>query len=326
MTTIRLLIFCLLVLASISRSEAAQNPVMLYWDELVQPGDFKKALDAFCGGPKHDWPAVFSMKYSSSLEEPVVAEQVKLRELSETLLRGLETYEAVMRTNALPNFVSQSDALLAMRRQLERNPSYANLVLIDSINRVLFVNLAERMTARDTLSPDLVRLAKHLADFHPDLEQLRTVAEKETRRTLVAQEKFTGTDRDRFRGLWDALEPNTNPMFPRNADAIGSHALLKGQEIPVLLNRLSLSDYYIRSSLPALIAYRQKAPAYSPTDDYQRIKNVMGQEAKVSPSLGVEIAGPKRAASAVNELLQDVRSGRVRSRLLFSSPTVESSK
>ena len=133
MTTMRLLIFCLLVLASISRSEAAQNPVMLYWDELVQPDDFKKALDAFCGGPKHDWPAVFSVKHSSSLEEPAVAEQRKLWELSETLLRGLETYEAMMRTNALPNFVVQSAALLAMRGQLDRNPSYANLVLIDGM-------------------------------------------------------------------------------------------------------------------------------------------------------------------------------------------------
>lgn len=321
MTTPRFLLFCLLLLASISQTEAVQNPVMQYWTQIVEAGDFKKSLDAFCAGPKHDWPAVFSATYSSTLEESARAEQGDLRKLSETLLRGLEAHETAMHTNDLTTFVRQSDALLAMRAQLQRNPSYANLVLVDSINRVLFVNLAERMTAAIPLAPDLIHLAECLAASRPDLEQLRIIAEKETGRTLVDKEKFTGSDAARFRLLWAAVEPDTNPMFPRNAAAIGSHALLQGQEIPVLLNRLALSDYYIQSSLPALIAYRKKAQSYSLADDYQRIKSVMGQDAKVSPSLGVEIAGPKRAASAVNELLQDVRSGRVRSRLLFSSPS-----
>ncbi len=326
MKTMHFLLLCLLLFPSISQAEAVQSPVMQYWTQIVEPGDFKKSLDAFCGGPKHDWPAIFSETYSSSLEEPVAREQARFRKLSDTLVCGLETYEAMMRTNALPAFVRQSGDLLTMRHQLERSLSYVNLVLIDSINRVLFVNLAERMIAPDTLSPDLVRLAEQLGHFHPDLEQIRVIAEKETRRSLVAREKFTGTDKERLRLLWYALEPDTTPMFPKNVLLMGTYTLLKTQDVPVLLNRLTMSDYYIRSALPALVAYRQKAEAYSSTNDHQQIKSIMGQDTKVSQSVGAEISGTKYAASVVNDLLHDAKVGRTRKLLLFSLPSVGSSK
>jgi len=125
---------------------------------------------------------------------------------------------------------------------------------------------------------------------------------------------------EQLKMLWSALEPDTPLMMLKNTLDLPTFQLMKKRDIPALLNRLVMSDLYIHTLLPALVQYRQKAEAYSPTATYQQIKAVVGSEAHAPESLGVVPFGVSRAASAVNYLLQDIQSGKTRKQLFFSLP------
>lgn len=319
-------LYILNIFLSLAHGEMESGNVDHYWSEVFREANFNNTLAVFRDGPAEAWPAVYSAKHADSLPESNRVQQLVFQQLSARLAHDIELFEQIIHEQDATEFTKSIDVLLSIRRHIGQNPSYINLILVDTMNRVAFVNLAERLVSSKSLSPDLVASIEELSGYHPDMRQMRYLVEMETRNMLAdAVEYDTVSDVDRLKALWAALEPDTTPAFPKNIHQIGTYQLLQIQDIPLLLNRLMMSDYYIRSALPDLVQYRQKAKGFSPDDTYQQIKAVLGEETKTADSLGAQFWGQHRAASTVNEVLQGVRSGKVRSQLYFSLPAKKGS-
>ena len=319
-------LYCLYLFLFIAQGEMALGNVDQYWSGVFKEADFHKTLAVFRDGPAEVWPAVHSIKYAESLPESNRVQQLVFQQLSERLVHDLELFEQSLHEQGVTEFTKSIEELLSLRRHIGHNPSYINLILVDTINRIAFVNLAERLVSSKSLSPELIAGIEKLREYHPDMQQMRFLAEMETRKKLAdANEYDTASDVERLKTLWTTLEPDTTPAFPKNILEIGTYQLLQNQDIPLLLNRLMMSDFYICSALPDLVRYRQNVKDFSPDDTYQQIKTVLGEETKTAESLGAQFWGQHRAASTVNEVLQGVRSGKVRSQLYFSLPAKKGS-
>ena len=316
--------FCLLSAACLAQSETSQDKVELYWSETINNSDFNKTLAVIREGPKEVWPAVFSAKYSASLPASNRVQQAVLMKLADRVAHDIELYEKDLQEQDAGAFTKSVHDLLSLRRVLGQSPSYVNLILVDTIDRVIFVNLAERLASSESTSPELIALVESLQENRPDMRQFKLLAEMETRRKLTDDVKYeAASDVERLELLWTALEPDTTPAFPRNILQAGTYQLFKNQDIPLLLNRVMMSDYYIHSALPDLAAYRQNTKTFSPRDTYQQIKAVLGEDTKTPESLGSQYWGERRAAGVVSELLEKVQSGKVRSQLYFSLPAIQ---
>lgn len=314
-----ILLFSVFVLVvSTYAGEAEKQPVE-YWSEVLSANAFDDVLSVFQAGPKVEWPPVHSAKYANEENKTLMVQEAEFRKLGELLAHGLEDYERQLQDIPSEQFCERSGSLLAMRQHLLRHPSYFNLILVDSINRVLYVNLAERLAHGKNVPPCLLVLAENIGEFRPNLQHFRTLAEEELGKSILEGEGYSSaSDAERLKLLWSAIEPETMLIFPKNVLDIGTYQLIKKQDMPLLLNRVTFSDLYIHSLLPALILYRQEAKVYSPLDSYQQIKDVLGQDERVKESLGSRPFGVSRAASAVNYLLQDIQSGKTRKLLFFS--------
>jgi len=290
-----------------------------YWSGLLADNDFAAVLAVFRSVPKEEWPAVHSPDFASSAKELKPSQQADFRKLGEKLARGLEHYEQNLKEQPTAQFCDNSESLLSMRQHLAHNPSYFNLILVDAINRVIYVNLSEWLTRTEAPSPCLLTLVEQLGSFRPNLAQVLSMADAELNKPILDTVTYrSASDKERFKMLWPALSPDTPVMIPRNPLNLFTYQLLGTLDIPSLLNRLANSDLYIHSLLPALIQYRKAVESYSPTATYQEIEAALGEETRVPESLGATIWGITRTASAVSTLLQDVQSGKTRKQLLFS--------
>ena len=315
------LIFSVFVLALSAYAGEFEQQLAEYWSEVLATKDFKEVLSVFQVGPKVEWPPVHSVKYADEKDKNLVTQGVEFRKLGELLAQSLEDYERQLQDIPSEQFCERCESLLAMRQQFLRHPSYFNLILVDSINRVLYVNLAERLALADEIAPCLLPLLGRLGSFRPDLQQLLSMTNAEFNKSVLDESAYrSASSIEQLKMLWSALEPDTPLMMPKNTLNLPTFQLMKKRDIPALLSRLVMSDLYIHTLLPALVQYRQKAEAYSPTATCQQIKAVVGREARAPESLGVVPFGVSRAASAVNYLLQDIQSGKNRKQLLFSLP------
>lgn len=304
-----------LLATSVARAAAPAQDAAGYWHS-VAAGGFTNVLATFEREPIQPWPPVVSVAAAQSSAGP----QATFRDISEQLAQQMEAYERDLRNLSSADFAKNARRLLAMRDHLCREPSYVNLVLLDAINRVLYVNLVTRLAASDPVTPAIAKIVDDLALCRLDLQAFRVLVETELGRSVVDGAAFaTASDMERLKLLWSALEPDTQPMFPKDVQHIGTHELLKRQSLTLLLNRSIMSDFFIRSSLPAFSAYRQKAESYSSQDSYQQIKAVLGQDERVNQSVGSDLLGIRRAASVVSDVLQSLHSGRLQQQLLFTT-------
>ncbi|HOG51265.1 MAG TPA: hypothetical protein PKY10_11815, partial [Lentisphaeria bacterium] len=139
------LLFSVFMLAlSAYAGEFDQQPAE-YWSEVLAANDFKGVLSVFQIGPKVEWPPVHSAKYADEKDKTLVTQGVEFRKFGELLAHDLEDYERQLQGIPSEQFCERCESLLAMRQQFLCHPSYFNLILADSVNRVLYVNLAERL-------------------------------------------------------------------------------------------------------------------------------------------------------------------------------------
>lgn len=316
----RLALLCAIIFLGCSVQAAeTDSRVFDYWSNLLADNDFAALLAVFRSGPKEEWPAVHSPDFASSAKELRPSQQADFRKLGEKLARGLEHYERSLKEQPTAQFCDNSKSLLSMRQHLAHNPSYFNLILVDAINRVVYVNLSERLTRAEDPSPCLLTLVEQLGSFRPNLVQVLSMVNAELNKPIMDAVAYrSASDVEQLKMLWSTLEPGTPLMMPRDPLNLVTYQLMTKQDIPVLLNRLVVSDLYIHSLLPALIQYRKAVESYSPAATYQEIKAVLGRETQAPESLGVVPFGVTRAASAVSTLLQDVQSGKTRKQLFFS--------
>jgi hypothetical protein len=92
--------------------------------------------------------------------------------------------------------------------------------------------------------------------------------------------------------------------------------------LTALLSRLFITDYAIGASLPAVLSYRRKAADFSPTDSWEKIAAILGEDDLLPPAL---FDDELSATDSVYSFLSDIQD-EWRRRLFFSDspdPTEE---
>ncbi|MCD4654657.1 hypothetical protein K8T06_12090 [bacterium] len=305
---------------SANAAELPQQP-SIYWSKVLSEKDFDDVLSVFQSGPKIQWPLVHSVKYNKYENQTQQQEEAEFHRLGDSLVYRLEEYE--MKLQAVPSeeFCERSESLLSMRQHIAYHPSYYNLILVDSINRILYVNIAERLALAEQTTPCILTLVDQIGEYQLDLLQLRKMTGVELNKKIVDDSAYlSSSDANRLNLLWTSFgsEETINQLLPRNLEDMSTFQLIKKQNIPALISRLVRSDYFIHSILPIFIEYKEKAEKYDSTDNYQQIESVLGREHQTPESIGVVHFGLSRAASAVYYHLLDIQSGKLRKQLSFS--------
>jgi hypothetical protein len=285
------------------------------WESVLARNEFTNTLYALAH--ETSWPVVYSPQHAAKLDAAEEKTQQLFRDLSYRLVVGLQGYVPQMKEMSVPDFARSADLLLDARDRLSNKPSYINMVLIDSINRVLFYNLALRLSTQDVDLPKLSPIVERLRQYKPAMVIFLDVTSTEMGKPLLGELSVaTMRDVEIYRKLWPVLEGDAPLVFPKEMQNVGSLTLLNNRDAGLLLWRLALTDYQVNTVLPALVEYRQKVENYSIDDDYQKIKRTIGRELK-HQSLGAEVAGVTLAGEGVSELLYRVRCGKLQQQLLF---------
>lgn len=294
---------------------------LVYWSDVLAATNFADVVMIFQAGPMYEWPPIHSVEYYCEENRSAMAQSAAFRPLAELIAHRLEEFERTLPHIPPEDFYEFAEPLLSMRKEFMRHPSYINLILVDSINRILWVNLAEKLALSDEISPDLVDFSKSLGSFRPSLISLGVITENELNIPIVhTSEYLTASDDERLKMLWSCLDSAEDSfiMLPKEPFDLPTYQLMRKQNMAALVLRLVISDLYINSLLPTLIHYRNKDENYSPNVQYQHIKSILGRDAPTPHSLGVEPFGASSAASSLSYFLRDILSGDMRAQLLFS--------
>ena len=191
--------------------------VLDYWSNVFANNDFAAVLAVFRSGPKEEWPTVHSLDFANAAKKLMPSQQANFRKLGEKLARGLEHYEQNLKKQPTAQFCDNSESLLSMRQHLAHNPSYFNFILVDAINRVIYVNLSERLTRVEAPSPCLLTLVEQLGSFRPNLVQVLSMADAELNKSMLDAGAYrSASDKEKFKMLWAALSPDTPLMISRD--------------------------------------------------------------------------------------------------------------
>jgi hypothetical protein len=308
-------------------SESITQDQIQYWGDLIGRKDLAPLFAELGVGPKQPWPPIVSEKYAGQLTKNEAIGQEHFRQLALRLAEHIERYESRLESVSTDmnekQFLDTARAMLLLRDQISERPSYVNFVLVDTINRVVFVNAARRIVRRKETSAKMRKLVEHLQSFKADMKSFLSVCETELGKQLLQPEEIDVYEEDGlYRKLWAALEPETfvpsinAGFFPKDIAKQGTYDMLQSQYLVVLMARLAVTDFYINFALPLTLLYKDKAATFSPEDDYQSIKQILGKEVKGPASLGAKVFN-RKPAGAVAELLRQVRSKRIDQQLLF---------
>jgi hypothetical protein len=315
----RFLLAILLLLSGVPAvlADTAQSRLE-YWQKALPTNDFSAVLSLFKATPAKEWRAVHSVKYASQLKETTAEQQEEYRKLGTALLRQLEQYELNLKDLPPEQFCEQAEALFPMRKHLLKNPSYINLILADTINRVIYVNLAERLARLGEVPSCYQPLLGQLDEYRTDLLQLLPIINAELNTNLVDEVAYqTATNEDRLRMFEKPFENEYLLILPKNGHHAFNYRLVLKQNLQVLLSRLVLSDYSIHTCLPSLARYRKEAKDYTIPYDFPKLEAVLGIETKAPASIGGTRLGVYAATSTAG-FLKIIQSGKMRFMLYFT--------
>ena len=288
------------------------------WRKTVSTNGLPETLAAVATLPE-DWPAVRSVRHAGKKGRNTDSQQTEFRDLAKTFWAGLERYEKALQKLPPESFCRGAEALLKARERFLKHPSYANYFIVDSINRAVYINLAERLAKAEELPVCYDPLVERLAEFRFDLPQIIPVINDEYGANLITVAAFENMHiSERFQTVGEMIGQENFLFIPENMHNMFGLRILEKRSFPVLLHRLVLSDHFIGASLPALLSYRRKAPHFTPDDTYQQINAVFGRDAPAMPPTLCD--GRPRPASEAITLLDELRSERWRNRLSFSDP------
>jgi len=289
------------------------------WRQAVSTNDFKRALAAAKAVPE-EWPAVRSVKHAGAGDAESDLPQDGFRDVARVFLLGLEQYEKTFRGMAPEAFCEASDELLDVRGRFLKHPGYANYFLADAINRVIYVNLGERLVLPGDVPACYDRIVERLAGFRFDLPQMVALVNEEYGTNLVSMAEIKKLPLAcQLQTVGKAFGQENFFFLPQDMHNTYRLRILEKQSLSALLNRLVISDHIIGASLPALLDYRKKASTFTPFDIYPQVGAVLGKEMRSPPTLWSDFS---LAASNVSDLLREIQSEKWRQRLCLSDPPV----
>ena len=287
------------------------------WRRAVSTNDFKKTL-ANVKSLQEDWPAVHSVKHKVNKDGEKALVQTGYRDVSRTFLKGLEDYEKVFREMPPEAFCEGADALLDVRSRFLKHPSYINYFLIDSINRVICINLGERLVKAGNLPVCYDRIVERLAEFSCDWTQLYELASRECETNPISRAEIEKLSTETKIEAIEEMAGQKNFVFMvQDAHNLYGLRILDKRSLTALLARLVSSDYYMRASLPGLLSYRRKAINFAPTDSGDQIRAALGNESRLPETLWDPHSYTTRA---VSYFLREVQSEQWRMVMGFSDP------
>ena len=310
--------FGLVVLAfTATVTTGAERDVLNTWKQTVSTNDFKKTLTDM-KALQEEWPAVHSIKHVINKDTEKALLQTDYRNVAKTFWQGLEHYEKELREMSPEAFCTGADALLDVRERFLKHPSYINCFIVDTINRVIYVNLGERLIKAGNLPTCYDRAVERLAEFRCDWTLLYALVNGEygTKQFSMAEIKELALEY-KFEAIAKMIGQEHFFFIPQDAHNLYGMRILETRSSAALPNRLFVSDHIIGAYLPALLSYRKKATHFALEDTLDKIYAVLGDDAWLPPTMW---EAKPHAVKAVNDFLGEVRSRKWQQKLHFSDP------
>lgn len=287
------------------------------WRQAVSTNEFKKTLAA-ARTISEEWPSVHSVKYAGERDAESGLSQIGYRDLARTFLLGLKSYEKLLREMPPKAFCEGADELLDVRGRFLKNPGYVNYFLADSINRVIYVNLGERLARPADVPACYDKIVARLAEFRCDFPQIVSLINEEYGSNVLSMAEIKDLPlTDQLQTVGRVIGQVNFFFITQDAHNLYGLRMLEQRSLSALVSRLVSSDYFIGASLPALLSYRRETTRFSPIDSSLQVGSVLGNETRLPPTL---LDGQPRAASVVSCFLREVRSEQWGQRLCFFDP------
>lgn len=287
---------------------------MRFWKESLQTRNLAE-INFKVNRHAVKWPPIYSngrRVYASDQEQQINADYARL---AATLLDIINDTVNSLDSVSGENAIAGIEELLDTREWIAVSPSYQNYALIDTINRHVLVRLLELLTNQEIDSALVVRNLRILSNFGFDSVAWLTMLDEEKGAAVDSDAKdygaFQQSNQQRVlerAGLRDLTEYHTEQ-------------LLKGHNFAALGWRMVVMDYHLRSVVPALLEYWQKAKAPAATDEYSAIRSELGVDALVPESVGAGYLERRRSSAAVYEILVHARNGKIRRHILVIKET-----
>jgi len=289
------------------------------WRKAVATNDFQQTL-VDIKSVKEDWPAVHSLKHTISKNGKKALVQTDYRDVARDFWRGLEAYEKTLREMSPEAFCEGAEMLLDVRERFMKQPSYINYFLIDCINRVIYINLGERLVEVGDVPVCYDKIVERLAEFRRDYSQLYELVSREYDTKQMSRAEIEEMPlHDKVKAIEKMIGQENFVFAVQDMHNMFGLRILEKRSLTALLARLVWSDHVIGVSLPALLAYRRKATNFMLTDSWEQISAVLGDEPRLPPTLVYPVESP-RTASAVDNFLSGIQTENWRMMLGFSDP------
>jgi len=215
-------------------------------------------------------------------------------------------------------FCEGADALLEARKQFLKHPSYVNCFLVDTINRVIYINLGERLAKAGDVPVCYDRITEHLAESRYDWSLLFELANGEYGANQISR---TEIEKLSPQGKAEAIGKMIGQEFffflPQDAHNLYNLRILEKRSSSAWLARLISSDHAI-GALSALLSYRRKTTHFTPMDTVEQIRAVLGDD---TPLVSTWLFDDSpRAADVIDNFLREIQSEKWRMMLGFSDP------
>lgn len=280
--TSKILCLAVAVLLPEAVSAATVEPArsdLTVWRSLVEQRSLPALLEEARLGHLPAWPNTASSADRSPRAPEAKAEQVELRRLAGCLGGKLVDFRAVLQSAAPQDFLRDAGALLQLRDAVAARPAYVNLLLADSVNRLLFVAVARRMAADGTASPEIQALVSRLRSFTVNPADLAARVEEERGAPVVTKE---GAEKAApgvlFYSLLGALTGGLEHglfLATQGVENLELPRMIEQPDWGRLLYRLWLTDQKIGIVLPLTAEYARKAGRVSAGDGYDKVRSTL---------------------------------------------------
>jgi hypothetical protein len=293
---------------------AVTKDQLRFWSETLQAGDLA-AINATASAKNGRWPPVRSASWRQNDDTDETRLNLQFSTLAKSLLDGIETYSRALDTKGRDEANRGILELLATRDWLLGAPSYQNLVIIDTINRHVLIRSLEALQNEGSLHAIAIKALEKLCSYHLLSADWQSMLLDERGELSEAQRldlKENG-DGERLDSLFSAYKISHVELH--KLSDIESHrpqAMLAAQDFSGLRTRMVVTDYYLSSVVPALLEYWKRSETPSFSDDYARVKSILGASSLVPESVGAHFLERTRASAAVAELLQRQKAGGLR--------------
>jgi len=265
------------------------------------------------------WDDTPSTEQSFKVVQEVLTQLLNYRATAPTLAEDSEA-----------DFIRNLGLLQDFRDYLASEKGYANALLSDVLNRLIFVNLSSRLIQDRSVSTSLQKQMSRLTDFRMSPWKLAENLKGE----VVGQLTLTTStnNQDACKAFAELLQQSagaSDPVGAMSKAVSGSYGkLLEKRNVTALLMCWLRTDSLIHLSLPLLVQYIQKNPDFALNDDYQKIKKVLALDEEKRKWFGSRL-NPCHPGSEgdVQRLIRAVASSQLESVVGLSSgreKTVES--